>query len=262
MSGDSYELRFAELLQNRAVGPGENDPIASFAVGGCHSKTVRDELPGLMLFTESLDVRLAVWIEEFLASLLPRCFEFRRCNVPILPAFFDHRAQILTKILHRRPAEEPVAHVDLVNDKTGFEHNRVRNHRIVDRISVLSDVEIFLDLAPRVGEERPVGTDSGAIFIRLSDVVGRDRYEPAIANLELTMQLDKPLRLSAILGTKTSAPEDENHWILSLQFRELPMFSDVIGKFVIGEHSPWNNVSSHIECYSDGYNKSSDSRSF
>jgi hypothetical protein len=35
-------------------------------------------MPLLILFTESLDVRFAVRIEEFLAALLPRCFEFAK----------------------------------------------------------------------------------------------------------------------------------------------------------------------------------------
>ena len=57
-------------------------------------------------------------------------------------------------------AEEPVAVVDLTNDKAGLEDNHVGDHGIVERISVFGDVEIFLDDTPRVGEERPVGTDS------------------------------------------------------------------------------------------------------
>ena len=68
----------------------------------------------------------------------------------------------------------------------------MRDHGIVDRIGVFGDVEIFLDDTPRIGEERPVGTDSGAIFIRLGDVVGANRDQPAIADLELTMELNKP----------------------------------------------------------------------
>ena len=67
------------------------------------------------------------------------------------------------------------------------------DHGIVDRISVFGDVEIFLDDAPRVGEERPVGTDSAAIFIRLSDIVGANRDKAAKGNLELMMEFDKSL---------------------------------------------------------------------
>ena len=91
------------------------------------------------------------------------------------------------------------------------------DHGIVDRISVFGDVEIFLDGTPRVGEERPVGTDSAAIFIRQSDIVGANRDKPAIGNLELTMEFNKPFSLPAVLGAETSAAEDENHWMLSLQ---------------------------------------------
>ena len=76
-------------------------------------------MPDLVLFTESLDVRFAVWIEQFLAALLPRCFEFGRGDVPVRPALLDNGTQVLAEIFQSGPAEEPVAVVDLVNDKTG-----------------------------------------------------------------------------------------------------------------------------------------------
>ena len=53
--------------------------------------------------------------------------------------------------------------------------------------------------------------------------------------------------LPAVLRAETSATKDENHWILSLQFGELPAFRGVIGKLIVGEVSPWNNVSSHMK---------------
>ena len=205
----------------------------------------------LILFTESLDVRFAVRIEEFLAALLPRGFEFGRCDVPVRPAFLRNGAQVLAKIFQSGPAEEPVAVVDLINDKTGLEDNHVGDHGIVDRISVFGDVEIFLDDTPRVGEERPVGADSAAIFIRLSDIVGADRDKPAIGNLELAMEFNKPFSLPAVLGAETSAAEDKNHGMLSLQFGELPAFRGVVGKLIIGEDSPRNNVRSHVEILPD-----------
>ena len=61
------------------------------------------------------------------------------------------------------------------------------------------------------------------------------------------MKLKKPFMLSAVLWTVTAPAEDKNHWMLSLQFGELAPLCRVIGKFVIGEHSPWNNVRSHIK---------------
>ena len=70
----------------------------------------------------------------------------------------------------------------------------------MDRISVFGDVEIFLDDTPHVGEERPVGTNSAAIFIRQSDIVGANRDKPAIGNLELTMELIDALLISPASG--------------------------------------------------------------
>jgi len=54
-------------------------------------------IPVLILFTEGLDVRLAVWIEEFLAVLLPSRFEFGRRDVPVRPAFLEDRTQVLAE---------------------------------------------------------------------------------------------------------------------------------------------------------------------
>ena len=201
----------------------------------------------LILFTKSLDVRFAVWIEEFLAALRPRSFELGRCDIPIRPAFLRHRTQILAEIFQRGPAIEPVAIVNFIDYQTGLEHNRVRDHRVVFRIGVLSDVEVFLDLACRVGEEGPVRTNSGAKFIRLSNVVGANRDQPAIANLELEMKLKKQFMLSAVLWAVTAAAEHKNHRMLSLQFGELAPFCRVIRKLVIGEHSPWNYVRPHMQ---------------
>src|SRR5205085_1976450 len=45
--------------------------------------------------------------------------------------------------------------------------------------------------------------------------------------------------LSAVLRAETSAAEDKNHWILSLQFGKLPPFPSMISKFVVWENSSW-----------------------
>src|SRR5271166_1514385 len=49
----------------------------------------------LVLFTESLDVRFAVRMEEVLAALLPRRLEFGRCDVPVWPAFLGNGTKVL-----------------------------------------------------------------------------------------------------------------------------------------------------------------------
>src|SRR2546427_11682583 len=82
-------------------------------------------IPILILFTEGLDVRLAVRIEEFLAPLLASRFEFGRRYVPVGPAFLEDRTQVLAEFFQSGPPEEPVAHVDLINDELGLEDDDV-----------------------------------------------------------------------------------------------------------------------------------------
>jgi hypothetical protein len=90
-----------------------------------------------------------------------------------------------------------------------------------------------------------VSADAAAIFVRQSDIVGANRDQPAIGDLEFAMERNQPFSLPAILGAKPSAAEDQNHWMLSLEVGELPAFRGVIGKLIVGEDGSWNNVRSH-----------------
>ena len=92
-----------------------------------------------------------------------------------------------------------------------------------------------------------MGPDSTAIFIGLRDVVGAYRNQPAIRDLEFAMELNKPFRLPAVLRAETSAAEDKNHGMLSLQCGELPAFRRVVGKLIVGEDGPRNNIRAHME---------------
>src|ERR1044072_1315316 len=71
----------------------------------------------LIFFAYSLEICLAIGIEELLASLGPCGFELRLCDIPIRPAFHKNSTEILAKFVQSRPREEPVANVDLINDK-------------------------------------------------------------------------------------------------------------------------------------------------
>ena len=104
--------------------------------------------------------------------MLPRSFQLGPGDVPVRPALPGDHAQILPKFLHGRSAEVPIAIIDLVDDKTRFKHNDVRDHRIVLRISVLGDVQLLLNDAARIGEERPVRADTAPILVGLGDIVG------------------------------------------------------------------------------------------
>jgi len=199
----------------------------------------------LVLFPDSLGVGLAVGIKAFLAALSPCRFQLGCGDVPVGSAFLGHGTQVLSKIFQCRPAEEPVSHIDLVYNESRLEDNGVWDHRIMQRIRIFGDIEIFLDFARRIGKEWPVGAGSAAKFIRLSNIVGANSDQPAIANFELPMKLHEPFVLPAVLGAKTSAAQNKNHGVLSLQFGELPVFAGMIGKFVIGKLRSGNNVSSH-----------------
>lgn len=65
---------------------------------------------------------------------------------------------------------------------------------------------------------------------------------PYLSKVLDPVELNKPLGLSAIFGAETSPADDEDHWMLSLQFGEPPAFRAVVGKLVVGEDRSWNNV--------------------
>jgi hypothetical protein len=61
------------------------------------------------------------------------------------------------------------------------------------------------------------------------------------------MEFKQHFSLPPVLGAETATAEDEDHGVLALQFGELPAFRRVVGKFVVGEGGPWNNVRSHMK---------------
>src|SRR5208282_3053576 len=130
-----------------------------------------------------------------------------------------------------------------------LQDNHVGDHGVVEGVGVFGYIEILLDDTTRVGKERPVGADSATILVRLSDVVGADRDQPAIGDLELAMELNQPFSLPAVFRAKTASAEDEDHGMLSLQFGELPALCHVVGKLIIGKDRPWNYVRSHMKSF-------------
>ncbi len=98
----------------------------------------------------SVLVRFVVGIKQFFIPVLPRSFQVRICDIPIGSRFSENRTQVLAEIFDCGSAKEPVAVVDLVNDETRFKHDRVWDHRIVQRIRVFSDIEVSLNYTPGV----------------------------------------------------------------------------------------------------------------
>src|SRR5712664_2777961 len=146
----------------------------------------------LLLLGKDLGVALAVRIEARLVALLPGSLQLRLTGVPVGPAALQDGAQVVAQLFDGGPAEEPVAHVDLVDAQARLEHERVRDHRVVVRVGVLGDVEVLLHLATWIGEEGPARADAGAELVRLGQAVSADGHQPAIPDLHLAMKLQEP----------------------------------------------------------------------
>src|SRR4051812_1220961 len=96
------------------------------------------------LFGEYLRVGLSVRVEIRLLVICPCCSLVRAADVPVGTAALEHGTQVEAQFFDCWPTEEPIAVVDLVDAEPWLEHHGVRDHRVVIRVRVLRDVEIFL----------------------------------------------------------------------------------------------------------------------
>jgi hypothetical protein len=118
----------------------------------------------------------------------------------------------------------------------------VRDHRVVVGVGVLRDVEVLLQLARRIRQERPARADAGTKLIRLDQVVGRDRHETAISDLHLVVELQQPFVLPPVPRTEAAAREHEDQRIVSLQLRKPTVHGAVVRERVIGKPRAGNDV--------------------
>ena len=105
----------------------------------------------LLLLTKQLPVGLAIGIKAITFTPFPSGFQFGPSDVPIRSTFLRHVTQVLPKLFDGRPTKKPVAGVDLEYDESRLEDDDMRDHRIVLGVRVLGDVEILLNLSPRIG---------------------------------------------------------------------------------------------------------------
>ena len=105
----------------------------------------------LLLLTKQLPVGLAIGIKAITFTPFPSGFQFGPSDVPIRSTFLRHVTQVLSKLFDGRPTKKPVASVDLEYDESRLEDDDMRDHRIVLGVRVLGDVEILLNLSPRIG---------------------------------------------------------------------------------------------------------------
>ena len=76
------------------------------------------------------------------------------------------------------------------------------DHRVIYRVGVLGNVEVFLHDAAGIREKRPVSADAGTILVGDRDVVGADCDQTTISNFQFAVQLDEQFGLAAILWAK------------------------------------------------------------
>src|SRR5215213_10603095 len=119
---------------------------------------------------------------------VPGLAEAAHAEVPVGADLGADRAQVVAEVDERRAPPEPVAVVDAVDDEPRLEHERVRDHRVVLGVGVLLDVEILLDDALRVGEERPLRADRGAELLEFVMGVGGDRGDLGVGHGELRIE--------------------------------------------------------------------------
>src|SRR5713101_7626462 len=94
---------------------------------------------------------LAIGIKAVMFALFPSGFQFGASDVPVRAVLPQHGTQVLPKLFDGRPAKKPVAVIDLEYNQTWFEDDDIRDHRIVLGVRVFGDVEVFLNLACRIG---------------------------------------------------------------------------------------------------------------
>src|SRR5215207_9983550 len=141
---------------------------------------------------------------------VPRLAETGAAEVPVGADVGADRAQLVPEVIDRRAPPEPVAVVDAVDHEPRFEHERVRDHRVVLAVGVLLDVEVLLDDARRVGEEGPLGSDRGAELLERVMLVGGDRGDLGVGHGELGIEGGELEVLLVLLRAVVAARERED----------------------------------------------------
>ena len=130
-------------------------------------------------------------------------------------------------------------------DEPRLEHERVRDHRVVLGVGVLLDVEVPLDRALGVGEERPLGADRRAELLDRVMVVGRDRGDLGVGHGDLRVERGELQMLLVLLRAVVAAREREDQRVVALQLAELARRVRVVGQLVVGKRAAGHDVGTH-----------------
>jgi len=112
-------------------------------------------------------------------------------------------------------------------------------------VGVLLDVQVLLDVAAGIGQERPLRAHLIAELVGLQDVVGGDRDDLGVHHGDLRVVRGQLQVLLVILGAEAAAGEQQNHRVDTLQLAQPPPGPGVIGQLVVGECPAGHDIGAH-----------------
>src|SRR3954471_8316754 len=184
-------------------------------------------------------------VEARVVARVPGLPQSGRAQVPVGSDLAGDVAQVVPEVVEGGAPPEPVAVVYAMDDEAGPEHDGVGNHRVVVRVGVLLDVEVLLDDAPGVGEEGPLGADRVAELLEGVVLVGRDRGDLRVRDVDLRKVRGELEVLLVLLGAVVAAREREDHRVVALDLAELARQVLVVGQFVVRERGAGCDVRAH-----------------
>jgi hypothetical protein len=112
-------------------------------------------------------------------------------------------------------------------------------------VGVLLDVEVLLQLAAGVGQERPLGAHLGTELDGLDDAVGGDGDDLGVGDGDLRVVGGQLEVLLVVLRAVAAAREYEDHRVGPLQLAQPPPGLGVVGQLVVGEDPAGCDVGTH-----------------
>src|SRR5581483_5889811 len=125
----------SSVRRRRRRGPGEiGSPARFFSL---FPTPFTSKLIGFWLLVPPMESRQV--------ARVPRLAKSGGAEVPVGADLAHYGPQVVPEVNDRRPPPKPIAVIDAVYNQTRLEHESVRNHRIVLRVGIFRDVQVFLN---------------------------------------------------------------------------------------------------------------------
>src|SRR5271170_3925141 len=176
---------------------------------------------------------------------VPSLAESGLAQIPVGADLSHRRAQVVPEVGDGRPAPEPIAVIDAVDDESWLEHERVRDHRIIFRVGVFGDVEVLLNDSVGVGEEGPLGAHRCAELLQRVVVIGGDGGNLGVCHSNLRIERGKLQMLLVFFRAVVAARERQYQRIIALEFAEPARCAGMIGQLIVGKNFSGYEVMAH-----------------